>query len=129
VFDGVTGAASFAVAVDSVATDLACTAPAVNGHLVAVTVRATTGADLSAVGGAPAIRATDFRFLAEDGATFTQAATPSADSCHAAAESFPAGPLAAGQERTGVVVLDVPATSGALVFTPEFLGTGAEWAY
>jgi hypothetical protein len=111
------------------ATDLACPVPAVNGHLVAVTLRVTTGADLSAVGGDPAIRASDFSFLAEDGITFTDPASPSADSCLPDAESFPAGPLTADQELTGVVVLDVPATTGTLVFTPGFLGTGAEWAY
>jgi hypothetical protein len=129
VFDGVTGAASFAIAVDGVVTDLTCSEPAVNGHLVAVTVRATTGADLAAVGGAPAIRATDFRFLAEDGVRLTKAATRSADSCLPAAERFPAGPLAAAQELSGVVVLDLPPTAGRLVFTPEFLAVGAEWKY
>jgi hypothetical protein len=128
-FDDVSGAAALAVAVDGVATDLTCSAPAVNGHLVAVTVRATTGADLAAVGGAPAIRATAFRFLAEDGARFTELATPSADSCLPAAKSFPAGPLAPGQELSGVVVLDLPPTAGRLVFSPAFLSVGAEWKY
>ena len=111
------------------ATDLDCPVPAANGHLVAVTVRVTTGPDLSAVGGAPAIRASDFSFLAEDGITFTDPASPSADACLPDAEPFPAGPLTADQELSGVVVLDVPATTGTLVFSPGFLDTGAEWAY
>ena len=94
-----------------------------------MTVRVTTGPDLTAVGGDPAIRASDFSFLAEDGVTFTDPASPSADSCLPDAESFPAGPLTADQQLTGVVVLDVPATTGTLVFSPEFLSMGAEWAY
>jgi hypothetical protein len=133
VSDDATGAAAFAIAVDGVAPDLACTepgsVPAVNGHLIAVRVRAITGADLSAAGGAPAIRATDFRFLADGSGTPVEAATPSAGSCLAAGESFPTGPLGPGREVTGVVVLDVPAITGRLVFAPGFLSPGAEWAY
>jgi hypothetical protein len=133
VFDGVTGAAAFAIAIGGVAPDPVCTAPesapAVNGHLVAVRVRVVTGADLSAVGDAPAIRATDFRYLADGSGTPVEAATASAASCLAAGESFPAGPLGPGREVTGVVVLDVPAITGTLVYAPGFLSLGAEWAY
>jgi hypothetical protein len=133
VVDGVTGAVVFAVTIQSVSPDLACTdpasTPAANGHLIAVQVRVTTGSNLSAVGGSPTVRAPDFRFLGPDGVTLTQAGTPSADSCLPDADSFPTGPLAAGQQFTGTVVLDVPATTGTIVFAPAFLTIGGEWAY
>lgn len=127
-----TGAVAFAVAVDSVAADPVCadpaSAPAVNGRLIAVQVRVTTGSDLSAVGGEPAIRASAFRFVAPDGVTLVGAGTPSAESC-LLDTAFPSRQLGRDQELTGTVVLDVPATTGTLVFRPRFLTAGAEWAY
>jgi hypothetical protein len=133
VLDGLTGAVAFTVSIDSLSTDVTCTdtktTPAVNGRLIAVRVRVTTGSDLSAVGGHPAIRSSDFRFLAPDGGTLVAAGTPSADTCLPDTETFPAGPLSPGKELTGTVVLDVPATAGTIAFTPAFLTRGAEWAY
>jgi hypothetical protein len=132
VTDGVTGAVAFSVTIESISPVRACTAPSstppANGHLIAVRVRVTTGSDLSAVGGLPAVRAPDFRFLGPDG-VLTKTGTPSAHSCLPAAESFPTGPLATGQKLTGTVVLDVPATRGTIVFAPPFLTIGGEWAY
>jgi hypothetical protein len=133
VFDDATGAVAFAVAVDSVSTDVACTnpksAPAENGRFIAVQVRVTTGSDLSAVGGEPGVRSAGFRFLAKDGATLVGAGTPSADSCLRDGESFPSRPLGPDQELTGTVVLDVPKSAGTIVFRPKYLTAGAEWAY
>jgi hypothetical protein len=128
-----TGTAAFTTVVDSVATDVVCTAPdgvpAVNGHLIALQVRVTTGADLSVLGLEPALLASDFRVLAADGVTLTDAATPSADSCLPDETSLPAGPLTPDQELAGTVVLEVAATTGTIVFAPGFLSTGAEWTY
>lgn len=133
VFDGETGAVALAIAVDSVDADVLCTGPAhpapTNGDLVAVLVRVTTGPDLSAVGGEPTVRAADFQFLAPDGGTLVGAGTPSAAGCVPEADRFPADPMTAGQVLSGVVVLDVPATTGTLVFAPDFLPVGAEWHY
>jgi hypothetical protein len=131
VFDS-TGAAAFAIAVDRIDTDVVCTAPestpAVRGHLIALHLRVTTGADLSVLGDAPAIRAIDFRTLAAGG-SLAEAATPGAGSCLPDAESFPAGALTAGQELVGTLVLDVAAPTGTVVFTPAHLTVGAEWTY
>jgi hypothetical protein len=136
VVDDMTGAVVFAVTIQSVSPVVACTDPAstptTDGHLIAVQVRVTTGSNLSAVGGSPTVRAPDFRLLGPDGVTLTQAGTPSADSCLPDAESFPTGPLAAGQQLSGTVVLDVPgttATTGTIVFAPDFLTIGGEWAF
>ena len=133
VFDGATGAASFAIAADSISPDVACTdpasTPAANGRLIAVLVHVTTGPDLTAVGGGPAVSAADFRFLAPDGVTLLEAGTPSAATCLPDTEEFPAGPIAPGQDLTGTVVLDVPPTAGTLFFAPDFLPVGAEWEY
>lgn len=132
VFDGDTGAAALAISVESVAVGVACAgpanAPAANGSFVALLLRVTTDADLSAVGGEPSIAATDFRFLGADGALL-EAGSPSAASCVVEEASFPTGPLAADRELSGVVVLDVPATTGTIVFVPPFLTVGAEWTY
>jgi hypothetical protein len=133
VVDAATGAVAFAVAVEGVSPDVTCTdpasPPAENGHLIAVRVRVTTGTDLSAVGGDPVVRAADFHLLGPDGVPLPAAGTPSAESCLPDAEAFPSGPVTAGQELTGTVVLDVPATTGTVVFAPDFLTVGAEWAY
>ena len=75
------------------------------------------------------VRAADFRLLGPDGVPAAEADTPSAGSCLPDAESLPSGPLTTGQELTGTVVLDVPAATGTIVFAPDFLTVGAEWAY
>jgi hypothetical protein len=133
VFDGGTGAIAFAVAVEGVSPDVACadpaSPPAENGHLIAVQVRVTTGADLAAIGGPPVVRAADFRFLGPDGVPLAAAGTPGAVACLPDAVPLPPGPVTAGQELTATVVLDVPATTGTVVFAPDFLAAGAEWAY
>jgi hypothetical protein len=131
--DNASGAAAFGITVTGVELEVTCTDPAsvppVNGFLIAVRVRATTGPDLAAVGGEPTVRAADFRFLAPEGTTLTEVATPGADACLSDAEEFPAGPLPAGQQTAGVVVLDVPETAGTLVLAPGFLSAGAEWEF
>ena len=132
-FDGATGTPAFAIAVERVALDVVCTepgsTPAANGQLIAVRVHVTTGPGLSALGGEPAVRPGRFRFLAADGSTLTEVGTPGADACLPNREEFPAGPLAPGEELTGVVVLDVPAKAGTLVFSPGFLPVGGEWEF
>jgi hypothetical protein len=132
-FDDATGAPAFTIAVKRVAQDVVCTepggTPAANGHLIAVRVHVTTGPGLAALGGEPAVRAERFRFLAPDGGTLTEVGTPAADACLPDREEFPAGPLAPGQDLAGVVVLDVPATAGRLVFAPGFLPVGGEWKF
>ena len=133
VFDDATGDPAFAIAVERVARDVVCTepgsTPAANGHLIAVRVHVTTGPGLPALGGEPAVRAGRFRFLAPDGDTLTEVGTPGADACLPNREEFPAGPLAPGKELAGVVVLDVPAKAGTLVFSPGFLPVGGEWEF
>jgi hypothetical protein len=133
VLDEGTGALVLAVGVDSVATEFTCTGPdatpPVNGHLIAVHVSATTGSDLGSVGGQPAFGPADFSFVGADGVTLTDAGTPSVESCVPDVDAFPAGPLGAGQEFAGVVVLDVPAVAGTLVLDTEFLSVGGEWTY
>jgi hypothetical protein len=127
------GALVLTVAVDSVVADVTCagpaTLPAVNGHLIAVQVRVTTGSDLTSLGEAPAVRATDFSFVGEDGVTLIEAGTDSAASCVPDTSALSTDPLAPDQELAGTVVLDVPATTGTLVLAPDFLASGAEWAY
>ena len=117
----------------SVSTDLACTdpasTPAANGHLIAVQVQVTTGPDLSAVGGEPAIRAADFRFLGRTASPSPMPASPAPTPAFPTPSPSRPAPSPADQELTGIVVLDVPATTGTLVFSPDFLTVGAEWAY
>lgn len=132
VFDG-TGAAVFAIAVDAVDTEIACTvaetAPAVEGYVIALHVRVTTGPDLSSLGDDPAIGTSDFLALAADDVTLTGAAGPAAGSCPSDAGSLPMGPLTPNHQLAGTVVLAVGTATGTVVFAPDFMTVGAEWAY
>jgi hypothetical protein len=133
VFDRATGSPTFAITVTGVEHEVTCTDPAsvppVNGFLIAVLVHATTGPDVTAIGGEPTVRAADFRVLAPGSTALTEVASPSADACLSDAEAFPASPLPAGQQRAGAVVLDVPAAAGTLVLASGFLPAGAEWEF
>jgi hypothetical protein len=130
VTDAATGKVVARVTVDAVTVDQACTAKgstaAENGHLVGlrlrVTPRAAAPADF-------AVDATSFAFTAADGTSPETVGTAAATGCLAAAEAFPAGPLAPGREYAGVLVLDTTAATGTATYRPAAGADGARWAF
>jgi hypothetical protein len=120
VADPAGGAEVFALVVEDVELDVPCDGVEVTGRLIGVRLRVTTGADLTALGEAPALSAADFS--AGDGPV-------AGPDCLADGEAFPAGPLAPGQTLTGALVLDVPATAGTISYRPAFLPGTARWEF
>jgi hypothetical protein len=118
--------------VDEVAVDQACSGQAprpVNGHYLGVHVRVTTG-DLGFLGDTWSMSAADFGLRQPDGSTFFDLATEGARSCLDDDEAFPAASLRPDEEYEGMIVLDSPATTGTLVFSPPSLhGNGWEWTF
>ena len=126
------GAAVFAIAVDSVTADVACTEPESTRPPTATSSPSRYGSGpartSTVVGGEPAVRAADFRLLADRTASPSPTASPRRH-LPARRRGVPGRPDPADQELAGVVVLEVPATTGTLVFAPGFLTVGAEWQY
>jgi hypothetical protein len=130
VTDPATGGVVATVTVDGVVVDQACTAAgstaAENGHLVGLRLRVTPGAAAPA---GYAVDATHFGFTAADGTGPATVATAAAAGCLTPAEAFPAGPLAAGQQYAGILVLDTTAPSGTATYRPAAGADGARWAF
>jgi hypothetical protein len=118
------------VTVEAATVDEDCTAkgstPAENGHLVGLEVSVTPGpaapADLT-------VDASSFAVTAADGSSAGSAATPAAATCLTGADAFPAGPLVAGKKYTGIVVLDVPGTTGTVTYRPAAGAAGGRWSF
>lgn len=130
VVDPATGETVVALVLDAVVVDLPCTAtdPATppTGHLVGLRLTVTTGPDLSTLAEPPAVTAADFSLVGEDGVPLTELGTAAAQACLAEG-AFPTGPLAAGQTVPGMLVLEVPGTTGTVVYRPAFLPAAARW--
>ena len=130
VTDPVTGAVVATVVVEEFLVDVTCTAEgataAENGHLVGVRVRLTTGPSAP---GDLALDAASFAVADATGASAGPAATAAAGACLAGPEAFPTGPLAAGAEHAGVVVLDVSTTTGSVTYRPDPAVAGGRWSF
>jgi hypothetical protein len=118
------------VTVEAATVDEDCTAKgstsAENGHLVGLKVSVTPG---PAAPGDLTVNATSFAFTAADGTSAGSAATTAARTCLTDADAFPAGPLTAGKKYTGVVVLDVPGTTGTATYRPAADAAGGRWSF
>jgi hypothetical protein len=114
------GEIAYTIVVNRVVADVSCTAagsvPAANGHLVGVKLRVITGPDPA--GEPQAFGPADFRFVGADGTPVSDVDTGSAAACLDAADEFPTAPVGAAQNVAGTVVLDVPTTTGTLVYRP-----------
>jgi hypothetical protein len=120
-------------AVDEVVVDLPCTAPYYdyepeNGHIVGLRFRVATGPDLSPLGYF-AISDQDFAFVGPDGITHSNVYSVSAYACLPPAEQFPTDQLGPGQQYVGTVVLDVPNTTGTIIYKPPMADGGWEWNF
>ncbi len=124
------------VAVDAITAEAECTGDPVvrqapeNGHFVRLDVRATTApVDVPGQTREIAFGENTLRFIGPDGVTFNGAlATYAAFTCLADAEQLP-DYLGPGQQFSGAVMVDVPATSGTLIHTDPATGLGWEWSF
>ena len=130
VTDPATGTLIATVVVEEFVVDVACTAEgataAENGHLVGLRVRMTTGAAM------PEDRTFDaasFTVADGTGTPAGPAATAAAAACLPDRKAFPTGPLAPGTEHAGVVVLDVPVTTGTVTYRPDPAVAGGRWTF
>ncbi|MFD2093441.1 hypothetical protein [Blastococcus deserti] len=127
------GRVVFSIALDRVAADPSCSGTAVpppgHGHLVALHVRVLVAPAPAAGGATPAVTAGDFRYLGADGSSVPDVATPAAAACLTEAERWPNGGPGPETPATGTVVLDVPATTGTIVYRPAAWPTGLRWRF
>lgn len=123
-------------AVDSVTVDPKCDRysgghPAENGHLVALKMRVSTTTDSSSIG-TVLFSADDFSYIGPNGITTTGLASGAAASCLKDSEQMTQSPVGPGQQYVGNVVLDIPGTSGSIVYAPPGLegdAHGWEWTF
>ncbi|RZU30475.1 hypothetical protein [Blastococcus saxobsidens] len=123
-------------AVDSITPDVQCTedyaSPPENGHLTAVQLRVATAPGVSAEDlGFLSVSAYDWNFIGADGVTVTNLDTIATYSCLAQGALFPSDTLRPGSQYAGTLLLDLPAPSGTLVYSPSSVydGSGWEWQF
>lgn len=126
----------FTFAVDAITPDIHCTAPynqsekVENGHLVGVKMRFSVAPVTTEQLGFFTVNATDFSFIGSDNLTKTNLETIAAYSCLSDKEKFTQETLMPGQQYAGTVVLDVPETSGTLIYKPStFDPTSGGWEW
>ena len=120
--------------IDSIAPVTACSGsypqPPQNGHFVVVGVTVETTEALSK---APVktfdVSAYNFKFISKAGTTYNGNLGGSAYSCLANGEGFPIAGMGPAEKVSGKVVLDVPETTGTLVFKDMFGSAGWEYNF
>ena len=105
--------------------------PPENGHLVAVSLRFATAPELARSDMASyfTVSSYDFAFIGADGITVDNVDTIATYSCLPSTEQFTQNPLGPGQQYTGRLVLDVPASNGTLVYRPSVLSGPGGWEW
>jgi hypothetical protein len=118
--------------VDAVAVDQKCSdgaPPPKNGHYLGVQVRVTTG-NLDFLGGSWSMSADDFALLDPKGGMRFDLAGDSAAKCLRESQRLVPTTLRPNRQYVGTIVLDSPATTGTLVFSPPGVqGNGWEWTF
>lgn len=117
------GTALYTFAIDAITPDVECTEDysydPENGHLTAVQMRVSTGAVSPDELGYLSVSSYDFQFIGADGLTFTNVSTIATYSCVDPSSEFPGSQLAPGSQYAGVVLLDLPAANGTLIYQPS----------
>ncbi len=124
------------VTIDEVTVDAPCTGdyPAQdgpeNGHFVRLDLRAATvPTDYPGAVSDVSFNNSYMRFIGPDGVTFNgPLGTFAAFSCLAESEQLPST-LGPGQQFAGSIMIDVPATSGTIIYENTTGGSGIEWGF
>jgi hypothetical protein len=129
--------ASFAVS--NISVDTPCTGPypdpkgPENGHIVVLDVSIETTPELGAADSYPKtfdLNPYSFKFVGANGTTFNgNLATGPAYGCLPDEQVLSSSGVGPAEKVTGKVVLDVPETTGVLVFKPGFMDSGWEWNF
>ena len=125
------GAEILNFSVTAITPDIACDSgfddPPANGHYVGVDMRVTTTSLLSP-DDYVSFSEYDFAYIGPDGITQTSV-DGNAYTCLADERLFPYTDLGAGQTYVGTIVVDVSATTGALIFVPSVIGGNEGWEW
>jgi hypothetical protein len=102
-----------------------------NGQMFAVDLRMATTAEMAEQdwAGYYSISNGDFQFVGPDGITNTNIATRSTYGCLSDGEMFPSTTISPGSQYIGKIVLDLPASSGTLIYIAGGGGPGWEWTF
>jgi hypothetical protein len=129
--------ASFAVS--SISVDAPCTGPypdpkgPENGHIVVLDVSIETTPELGAADSYPTtfdLNPYSFKFVGANGTTFNgKLATGATFGCLPDEQVLSSSGVGPAEKVTGKVVLDIPETTGVLVFKPGFMNNGWEWNF
>lgn len=117
--------------VDSIEVDPPCLGyaqPAENGHLLVLTMRVTTGPDLSDLQFFHIV-AEDWQVIGPDGITETNLSSAAAYGCVPESDRLTDSPMGPGQQFVGKIVLDSRNTSGSAMFLPSYTEGGWEWSF
>ncbi|WP_248760986.1 hypothetical protein [Pseudarthrobacter sp. SSS035] len=134
-FDSETKEATVNFTINAITVDAACTAqfaqPAENGHFVVLDVTAET---TPALGNATVksfdVSPVSFKFITAAGTTFNGSLwTGPSFLCLDDAETFPSAGMGPAEKVAAKVVLDVPETTGTLVFRDLFGSASWEWNF
>ena len=122
--------------VDAITVDAPCTdpyaTPAENGHIVVVDVTVATTEELGKLdyGNRFDMSSATFKFIGASGTTYNGSlGTMGSYSCLPEAEEFPVAGMGPAENVKAKVVLDVPETTGTLVFKDLFSQIGWEYKF
>jgi hypothetical protein len=126
------GETLYSFAIDSITPNVTCTEEyssyeAENGNLTAVQMRVSTGAFTPEDFSYLSVNSSDFSFIGSDGLTFSNVDTIATYGCLSDSVKFPSGELSPGSQYAGTVLLDLPETSGTLIYKPSAMYGPGGW--
>lgn len=134
--DETTGETVLTFAVDKITPDFQCTGEFAEGpergHFVAIDLRmATAPAPTFDAEQYFTVSSYDFKFIGSDGITVDELGSFATYSCLADGQEFTQDALAPSQKYAGTIVIDVPESSGTLLYLPSATGglSGWEWTF
>lgn len=126
------GETLYTFAIDSITPNVPCTEEyssydPENGNITAVQMRVSTGAFTPEDFSYLTVNSSDFSFIGSDGLTFTNVDTIATYGCISDSLKFPSGELNPGSQYAGTVLLDLPETSGTLIYQPSSMMAPGGW--